>query len=221
MSSRTRSPPCAAPPRLLPLAKTPTPRAADGDHPARREAARPADQRHFRCIAPRCELAPRTPNGRHRPSSCAPLCRCSNDIHRDDTPEVVPTSPIAAAPAPIAASAMTAVSQVIVNLSTMLFPSRARPRFGQGETHGERDSDRGGGRRPGIPPENLERIFERSIPTGRRRVSARIRGSASTFTADCGRPWRAFVGRRPSLMRATASRQERRRAERKSAAPAL
>ena len=33
--------------------------AADGDHPARREAARPADQRHFRCFQARCRACPR------------------------------------------------------------------------------------------------------------------------------------------------------------------
>ena len=44
----------------LPLVKTPELQgAADGDHPARREAPRPPDQRHFRCFQARRRACPR------------------------------------------------------------------------------------------------------------------------------------------------------------------
>ena len=54
----------------LPLVKTRRLQgAADGDHPARREAARPADQRHFRRFQARCRACPRGRQARgHRRS---------------------------------------------------------------------------------------------------------------------------------------------------------
>ena len=66
------------------------PAAADGDHPRRCRAARPADHRHLRRLAPRCRIEPpRTGAGRHR-GDAARAGRCARgDPRRRLAPRLV------------------------------------------------------------------------------------------------------------------------------------
>ena len=70
----------------LPVAKTEESRgAAARDHPARRQAARSADLRHFRCQPARCRIAaPGSDAGRSSPSSSRRWSAVANEVKRDD-----------------------------------------------------------------------------------------------------------------------------------------
>ncbi len=117
-----------------------------------------------------------------RPVDTADLLRTTvslfNDIHRDDTPEVVIDVAYSSGARPYRCIGHDSrLSQVIVNLldnAISFSPPGGRVSVKAKRVGNEIQiavEDEG----PGIPPENLERIFA-SIPTGRRRASARIRG---------------------------------------------
>ena len=139
-----------------------------------------------------------------KPVDMADLLRTTvslfNDIHRDDTPEVVLDIAYAPGARPYRVIGHDSrLSQVIVNLldnAISFSPPGGRVAV-RGAADRSRDPDRGRGRRA--------RAFRRRIwsasssastPTGRKRISDRIPGSASTSRARSWSPMAAGSGRR-------------------------
>ena len=142
-------------------------RPADGDHPARRETPRPADQRHRRRLAPRCRAgARRGAAGRSAPSALHGGVggqRAAPSEGLPDPPRYrVPGAGVQDAPFTIIGHD-SRLGQVVNNLldnARSFSPSDAKVRVVLRRVRGEVElicEDEG----PGIPEHALERIFER------------------------------------------------------------